>query len=658
MSEPKRQRTREEVAKIEIGHTAISRRLAWALIALFVGTIFAVPIGQQVYEVRRAVAQRPGLSWSRAGAYLPRCYDIFRSVPRAWRAVRDGGGAVDDAGVAGLFRRVKRANDRVLLPDIQQYTDALKDDSLLTDALLPPAQRALSAHLGVGNEQAYLGRDGWLFYRPGVDYVTGPGFLSARHLRARRDAVKEWQDAPGLDPVGTIVDFARQLEARGVRLVLLPTPVKPMIHPERLSARFEDCFTVLQNPSFDEFRRRLDEAGTAPDGTSLIAAVDPGPAMVEQKFGGREPWKVPEHVRRKFGGMEVWPLYLRTDTHWRPEAMNVVAFTLSLSVRKCLAAGGADPEGRERYTEVGGQATNMGDIAAMVQPLVKSSVLRGIHGAIRSAAADLGLDGLAESWATDRQEMYPPETVPLRRVLDALGNPWRPDRDADVLLLGDSFSNIYSSGEMGWGDSAGLAERLSYYLRRPVDAIVRNDAGSYATRQRLAEELRAGRDRLAGKRVVVWQFAIRELAVGDWKRIELKLGPARARPAATQLTPGAATKVLALAKGASAVVTGRIAALKLSPKPGTVPYKDHIMPVHLVDVATPDGTVRGAEAVVLMWGLRDNRSTGAMQLRPGQRITVRIRPWQDVEAKYGTINTDELDHVDLDVDRYWCEELK
>jgi alginate O-acetyltransferase complex protein AlgJ len=69
---------------------------------------------------------------------------------------------------------------------------------------------------------------------------------------------------------------------------------------------------------------------------------------------------------------------------------------------------------------------------------------------------------------------------------------------------------------MGWGEAAGLAPHLALALGRPVDVIARNDAGAHATRKLLAEALRAGEDRLAGKRAVVWELAARELAVGDF----------------------------------------------------------------------------------------------------------------------------------------------
>jgi hypothetical protein len=97
------------------------------------------------------------------------------------------------------------------------------------------------------------------------------------------------------------------------------------------------------------------------------------------------------------------------------------------------------------------------------------------------------------------------------------GSPWRSARDADVLVLGDSFSNIYALESMGWGTSAGFVEQLSFALRRPVDRLVQNDEGAFATRAMLQRDP----SRLDGKRVVVYQFAVRELAFGDWKVLPL-----------------------------------------------------------------------------------------------------------------------------------------
>jgi alginate O-acetyltransferase complex protein AlgJ len=129
----------------------------------------------------------------------------------------------------------------------------------------------------------------------------------------------------------------------------------------------------------------------------------------------------------------------------------------------------------------------------------------------------------------DAQTLFQPQSVSIHQVRDALDNPWEPDANAEVLLLGDSFSNIYSLEGMGWGSAAGLAPQLSLALGRPVDAILQNDSGAFATRQSLARELSAGEDRLNRKRVVIWEFASRELSVGDWKTIAWNLGKPEAK---------------------------------------------------------------------------------------------------------------------------------
>src|SRR4051812_21041629 len=69
----------------------------------------------------------------------------------------------------------------------------------------------------------------------------------------------------------------------------------------------------------------------------------------------------------------------------------------------------------------------------------------------------------------DDQTVFQPQSVTVHQVQDAEGNPWQSDTAADVLLLGDSFSNIFSLEGMGWGEAAGLGPQLSLALGRPLD---------------------------------------------------------------------------------------------------------------------------------------------------------------------------------------------
>jgi hypothetical protein len=204
--------------------------------------------------------------------------------------------------------------------------------------------------------------------------------------------------------------------------------------------------------------------------------------------------------------------------------------------------------------------------------------------------------------------------------------------------LGDSFSNIYSLEPMGWGQSAGFVEQLAYHLQAPVDRLVRNDAGAFATRDMLARELARGRDRLAGKKWLIWQFAARELAVGDWKLTSLTLGE-----------PSPAT-FLEMSEGESRLVTGVVQSTSWVPRPGSVPYRDHVLSLHLVDL--PDQ----AQAVVYMFSMQDNVWTRAASLQPGDEIKIKVSAWSEVADQYDALNRSELDDVQLQLEEpVWGE---
>jgi alginate O-acetyltransferase complex protein AlgJ len=431
--------TREELARIEIGRTEVMPRTAWAIIVVFLALLAAPTALDWIAAVRNGSV-----------------------VPRSWlRLARVPGQAFSEAATApaaGLLSRIVAAN-RVVLAGMHAFEDEASDDSAVAGALRPAAQTVLSGWLGVGNDRVYQGRGGWLFYRPDVDYVIGAGFLDPQEIRRRRNAAGEWIEQPHPDPRAAIVDFKRQLERRGIALIVMPTPVKPAMHPEMLAGSVPGEAAPVQNASYgtfvDDLRRQQ------------VAVFD-----------------VAEQLAR--GGDGHAP-YLAGDTHWRPETMERAAELLGAFIRSHVVLDGiaSAPYGVESR-----DVTNVGDTAAML---------------------DL----------PPGQRLNRPESVVVHRVLEDDGTAWRPSRDADVLVLGDSFSNIYSLASMGWGDAAGLVEHLGRALNRPIDRIVENDNGAYATRDRLRRDLASGTDRLRGKRVVVLQFAARELASGDWKLIEL-----------------------------------------------------------------------------------------------------------------------------------------
>jgi len=255
--------TREEIAKLEIGHTDISPRLARVAIIVFLSLIAAVGLFQHVVELGAAVSRRREPGEADEGLQRAQICDIFRIIPKAGNAFQNTEG--------GLFRKARAAN-AAALTHINDYEATIESVSLMSKAI-GPTQLILTGLFRQGNEKVCLGIDQWLFFRPGVEYVTGPGFLDPRQLARRRLAGNEYTDPPQPDPRKAIVQFHRQLSERGIVLIVVPTPVKPSVHPNCLSPDYDEQGPILQNASYDRFITELKAAG--------VRVFDPGPILQE-----------------------------------------------------------------------------------------------------------------------------------------------------------------------------------------------------------------------------------------------------------------------------------------------------------------------------------------------------------------------------------------
>ena len=566
--------TREEQAKREIGQTEISRGAARFLAVMFLGMTFGVPIVQHSIGLAQAGRGEPETVLDFYGEFG----GVGGDMAEAWREAR-------------TFLRKFLAPNAVLLKGINTYQDELDDTCWLATGLRSPVQ-AVMCRLGVGNEKAFIGRDGWLFYEPGVSHLVGPGFLDPKQLKKRERAGNEWQKPPQPNPVTAIRDFARQLSARDIRLIVIPVPVKPSIHPEHLTRRAFDLQHAVRDPSWEEFILEVGEDVTILDCTPTILET-----MVE----------APE-------------AYLKTDTHWRPGVVEAVAGELAGVVRSEMNAqhptsNAQRPSAeRPRYERRKMTVRNLGDIAAMLK-------------------------------LPEGQTLYSEEEVTVSQVVKKDGALWESDEKAEVLLLGDSFSNIYSLEDMGWGTAAGLAEQLSCDLQMPVDRIVQNDSGAFATRETLAKELARGNDRLVNTKVVVWQFAARELSIGDWKFVDMKLGEKR-----TSKPPPP------VAKGA--LVTATIVEVSNRPERNAV-YKDFIMKLHTAEMTDESGAKFGqGDGIVHVFGMRKRVILPVAKVKKGMKLRMRLEPWQKVLKSYGTMKSGALSDEMLEIEKelYWCEE--
>jgi len=550
---PRRYASREEQAHAEIGVTDVRRSVALLLVAGFV-LLLAAGMASLFWSA--------GLRHDMAASFAGLGRDLKSS-----RAV-----AAQDDSSSQLLERLLAPNT-LLRERIGNYEDVLNRQFPAAVALREPVQTLIS-RLGAGDEQVWPGCDGWLFYAADIRALTGTGLGAARPSPtavASQAAIRQLHDF---------------LAAHDVRLILLPIPSKAAVHPEKLMPSSAQAAAadapLLRVRGFEHWQAELAAAG--------VEVCDPASIMQELRSAGQT-------------------VFLRSDTHWCPETMDLVAAQLAdLIGPSAASAVSADPPRELPSLEV----SAVGDTAAML-------ALPPDH-----------------AWCAA-------ETVTIQPVAAATSS------RATVALLGDSFANIFSLAEMGWGQDAGLAERLARHLARPVRPFVRNDGGARASREQFAQALRRGELDLTHLKVVVWQFAERELAQGDWVTIDWE-----------EVSRSQRTVARALVAAQAVRLRGRIAAVSDGPRTDA-PYADFIIKWHLSNLQPEEGqTIDFDELVVMTFGMRQRRIEPVAALRAGATVRILLQDWDTVKAKYEKLNAGSLDDplLELDLPLMWADEVE
>lgn len=166
---------------------------------------------------------------------------------------------------------------------LRAYEDALSEQSVIANAARPWMQFWRYFIMNDAGRNGLIGRDGWLFYKPGVQFLVEPW--------PSREETE--------DPIAAIVSFRDQLKLRGIELLILIAPGKESVYPMQLSLRADS----LVNNHVTDFIDTLEEYG--------IDTIYAGPAAPAQlNAPGTEP-----------GGSA----YLAQDTHWTPARAKSVA---------------------------------------------------------------------------------------------------------------------------------------------------------------------------------------------------------------------------------------------------------------------------------------------------------------------------------------------
>ncbi len=223
----------------------------------------------------------------------------------------------DTPGIAELFRQAPtRANLRRLENDLENHCR-------LGQVVRPWMQFARFGLLADAGDKALLGRDGWFFYRPAVQYLIEPWSPDEGQIQG--------------NVFDAVVSFRDELAKRGIKLLVMPAPNKASVYPEMLAARAGRGSATVNRTTLDVLAK-LKQAG--------VEVVDLFDVYAE--------------ARRKSGSPEY---YLAQDSHWSPEGMRLAAETVA---RRLLDLGWVE-RGTTKYEMRSVPVERYGDVLKMIR---------------------------------------------------------------------------------------------------------------------------------------------------------------------------------------------------------------------------------------------------------------------------------------------------
>lgn len=351
---------------------------------------------------------------------------------------------------------------------LRAFENKVEDENALVLAFRPKYQLAVWNIFNDPGEKVVLGSGAgrWLFYRQDVEFLVQPSPLDVRS--AKLD-----------NPIQAILKFREQLKAKGVELLVVITPGKPSIYPERL---------------------------TGVDGLKLAGH---GKAILDSlaKLGLNTVDLYTPLLAAKVDDASLGALYLDDDTHWTPRGAELAAGEIAKKVNAMVDAGLIDiGDPSMDYVVSDSLADRMGDIGEM-SGLNKFNVFK-----VQQVTGHV----IYQQEISERTEPPQDSLLDSTVVRDTVKTPFKDDfRKSKILILGDSFSRIYQTDAPV---NAGWIAHFAKNISRPVASIVSDGGASTLVREKLARKAGV----LKGKKLLIWEFVERDLRFGaeGWKTIE------------------------------------------------------------------------------------------------------------------------------------------
>ncbi|NNE90364.1 MAG: hypothetical protein HKN23_01850 [Verrucomicrobiales bacterium] len=536
---------------------AAGRRWLWIFAGIFCLGIVAAPIGRNLYEALKSV-ESGGERW------IP--------VVKFWD--------VDNEKTEEALRQKRKKNasitrtEPILRDHLQAFEGEIKKADF-RDAIASREQKTLTGVFEEGNLKVRIGRDGWFFYQPAVDALTRYG-----PLRPEPDSVMKDPDRPEWNPAGPVIErFADQLQERNIELLLVPVPVKAMIHPEHFDAGLE---APLQHPDQEAFYEKL----RSHENIELLDLTD---LFLD--------------LKAKNG-----PVFLKQDTHWTHDTMQAAAAAVAAAVNEKPWFDSLDKNLEVKTETV--TRSHQGDLVGMLS-------------------------------LPDSAALFSPETQEIECVLDAeTGKPLTDDPASPIVLLGDSFVNIYNTPGIGFGEEgeseigAGFAAALARNLGTRLHSFTSNGEGATGVRRDFA---RMGKSDVAKKKLVIWVVAARDLLLSETPGIS----------AGVQWKDGVCNTGNTYEQGPATVIA-TVAERSGLGNPKQTPYENSLFST-LVEVESVEegGPFGGKQAQVFLWGFQKRKLLPASNLKVGDRVRLDLIPMAEADATEGTKGANRSDDLFL-----------
>jgi hypothetical protein len=478
-------------------------------------------------------------------------------------------------------------------------------------------QAFLTSNFHEGSQKVFVGFEGWLFYNADLKALTGYGPVKPEPFSVMKDP--ELAKLPAAS--ACIAEFAAQLQERGVKLLFVPVPLKPMLYSEEVSAKLDVKSVTHPDAAkfYDSLRKQGVDVLDLTEDFAKFRSERKNYFYLESTSANRDIARQSEEALK-----DKYEAFLLQDTHWTPEAMRMAAERVADHVKKTY------PDS--------------------FRPMARTiTIADGIYRRSRGDLVKLVDVKRPEEIFGNEEEAF------LRVVGDGTE-----DKYAPMALLGDSFVNIFDDPSIGFGDEkapekrmrAGFAQHLGLLLNQPLDVIAQNGKGSTGVRREFARRFD---DEIRSKKLVIWVIAARDVLLSrtaayqasiEWDFV--KFNPNKSPDALDTPTAPAAT--------GNIIVETSLSEKSTNQDPVGTPYRDALHAAVYEVGKVVEGELSAKQIVGIQWTFKDKVMQPTASFTVGKKYKLTLVPWDSRKDLQG-LNLQD-DTVAFDAPRFFVEKAE